>query len=132
MKIVERPVGDVGRRVEHVPFGLGRPIWVDDPVFDIARHVHADRGTPLGVAVQAEPSGPYGFAVCCACQGLVQIGQVPLAQSLLERADAACVPAAAFPLDIRDTRRYCHSPSQDRAPVPASTAARHPASRPGP
>jgi hypothetical protein len=27
------------RRVMHVPFGLGRPIWVDDPEFDIARHV---------------------------------------------------------------------------------------------
>jgi WS/DGAT/MGAT family acyltransferase len=27
------------RRVMHVPFGLGRPIWVDDPGFDIARHV---------------------------------------------------------------------------------------------
>ena len=31
------------RRVEHVPFGLGRPIWVDDPVFDIARHVKLTR-----------------------------------------------------------------------------------------
>ncbi|MEX1009059.1 MAG: wax ester/triacylglycerol synthase family O-acyltransferase [Acidimicrobiia bacterium] len=27
------------RRVMHVPFGFGRPIWVDDPGFDIARHV---------------------------------------------------------------------------------------------
>jgi WS/DGAT/MGAT family acyltransferase len=27
------------RRVMNVPFGLGRPIWVDDPGFDIARHV---------------------------------------------------------------------------------------------
>ena len=31
------------RRVEHVPFGLGRPIWVDDPIFDIARHVKLTR-----------------------------------------------------------------------------------------
>ncbi len=27
------------RKVMHVPFGLGRPIWVDDDDFDIARHV---------------------------------------------------------------------------------------------
>ena len=27
------------RKVEHVPFGFGRPVWVDDPDFDIARHV---------------------------------------------------------------------------------------------
>ncbi|HEY7104970.1 MAG TPA: wax ester/triacylglycerol synthase family O-acyltransferase [Acidimicrobiia bacterium] len=27
------------RRVMHVPLGLGRPIWVDDPDFEIARHV---------------------------------------------------------------------------------------------
>ena len=31
------------RRVEHVPFGLARPIWVDDPTFDIARHVKLTR-----------------------------------------------------------------------------------------
>jgi WS/DGAT/MGAT family acyltransferase len=27
------------RRVVHVPFGFGRPIWVDDPAFLISRHV---------------------------------------------------------------------------------------------
>ncbi|MFP5488805.1 MAG: wax ester/triacylglycerol synthase domain-containing protein, partial [Acidimicrobiia bacterium] len=27
------------RRVVEVPFGLGRPTWVDDATFDIARHV---------------------------------------------------------------------------------------------
>lgn len=27
------------RRVMHVPFGLGRPIWIDDPEFDITQHV---------------------------------------------------------------------------------------------
>lgn len=27
------------RRLQHVPFGQGRPIWVDDPHFDIAYHV---------------------------------------------------------------------------------------------
>jgi diacylglycerol O-acyltransferase / wax synthase len=27
------------RKVLHVPFGFGRPVWVDDPDFDIARHV---------------------------------------------------------------------------------------------
>ena len=27
------------RKVMHVPLGLGRPIWVDDDDFDIARHV---------------------------------------------------------------------------------------------
>ncbi len=26
-----------------VPFGLGRPVWVDDPAFDIAKHVHSLR-----------------------------------------------------------------------------------------
>jgi diacylglycerol O-acyltransferase len=31
------------RRVEHIPFGLGRPIWVDDATFDIARHVRLTR-----------------------------------------------------------------------------------------
>nr|WHV03854.1 putative wax ester synthase/acyl-CoA:diacylglycerol acyltransferase [uncultured bacterium] len=28
------------RRLNEVPLGLGRPVWVDDPQFDIAKHVH--------------------------------------------------------------------------------------------
>lgn len=28
------------QRLVTVPFGLGRPVWVDDPTFDITRHVH--------------------------------------------------------------------------------------------
>src|SRR3954463_5695747 len=28
------------QRLVEVPFALGRPVWVDDPDFDIARHVH--------------------------------------------------------------------------------------------
>jgi diacylglycerol O-acyltransferase / wax synthase len=27
------------QRLTHVPVGCGRPIWVDDPLFDLARHV---------------------------------------------------------------------------------------------
>ncbi|MGI9556752.1 MAG: wax ester/triacylglycerol synthase domain-containing protein, partial [Solirubrobacterales bacterium] len=27
------------QRVEQVPFGLGRPLWIDDPEFDISDHV---------------------------------------------------------------------------------------------
>jgi len=42
----------------------------------------------LSVRVQAEPSGPYGFIVCSACQGLIQVGQVQSARTLLERAEA--------------------------------------------
>jgi hypothetical protein len=42
----------------------------------------------LGVTVQPEASGPYGFAVCCACQGLVQLGQIESARSFLGRAEA--------------------------------------------
>jgi diacylglycerol O-acyltransferase len=35
------------RRVQHVPVGLGRPIWVDDRDFDIRRHVRdASRDVP--------------------------------------------------------------------------------------
>jgi WS/DGAT/MGAT family acyltransferase len=29
------------QRLVRVPFGCGRPIWVDDPRFDITQHVHA-------------------------------------------------------------------------------------------
>jgi diacylglycerol O-acyltransferase len=28
------------QRLVTVPFGLGRPVWVDDPAFEITRHVH--------------------------------------------------------------------------------------------
>src|SRR4051795_12175450 len=28
------------QRMLAVPFGLGRPVWVDDPDFDIGNHVH--------------------------------------------------------------------------------------------
>jgi diacylglycerol O-acyltransferase / wax synthase len=36
------------RTVEHVPFGLGRPIWVDDTDFDVARHVKLTSLPPPG------------------------------------------------------------------------------------
>ncbi len=36
------------RRVMKVPFGLGRPVWVDDPDFDIARHVRLTALPPPG------------------------------------------------------------------------------------
>jgi diacylglycerol O-acyltransferase / wax synthase len=28
------------QRLAHVPFALGRPVWVDDPEFDLGRHIH--------------------------------------------------------------------------------------------
>lgn len=28
------------RRLQAVPLGLGRPVWVDDPSFDVRRHIH--------------------------------------------------------------------------------------------
>ncbi len=37
------------QRMRAVPFGVGRPLWVDDPDFDVRRHVHA--------AVLARPGG---------------------------------------------------------------------------
>jgi WS/DGAT/MGAT family acyltransferase len=36
------------RKVMHVPFGLGRPIWVDDDDFSIARHVRLTALPPPG------------------------------------------------------------------------------------
>jgi WS/DGAT/MGAT family acyltransferase len=36
------------RKVVHVPFGLGRPIWVDDEDFSIARHVRLTALPPPG------------------------------------------------------------------------------------
>lgn len=36
------------RRLATVPFDLGRPVWVDDPDFDIARHVRAVRAPEPG------------------------------------------------------------------------------------
>lgn len=40
------------RRLMHVPFGVGRPIWVDDPGFDIARHVKLTALPPPGTRRQ--------------------------------------------------------------------------------
>ncbi|MGY2873752.1 diacylglycerol O-acyltransferase / wax synthase [Marmoricola sp. URHA0025 HA25] len=38
------------QRLAHVPFALGRPVWVDDPEFDLGRHVHrAAVAAPGGV-----------------------------------------------------------------------------------
>jgi WS/DGAT/MGAT family acyltransferase len=47
---IERIRAEIGRRLHlaplfrkrlvHVPFDQGRPVWVDDPRFDIANHVH--------------------------------------------------------------------------------------------
>ncbi|HSJ91945.1 MAG TPA: wax ester/triacylglycerol synthase family O-acyltransferase [Ilumatobacter sp.] len=36
------------RRIAEVPFGLGRPIWVDDEDFDIARHVRIVQASGRG------------------------------------------------------------------------------------
>jgi diacylglycerol O-acyltransferase / wax synthase len=36
------------QRLHRVPFGCGRPIWVDDAAFDVRRHVHAIRCPPPG------------------------------------------------------------------------------------
>ena len=35
-----RSVPRLRQRLIPVPFGCGRPVWVDDPAFDVARHVH--------------------------------------------------------------------------------------------
>ena len=50
------------RRVVPVPLGLGHPLWVEDPDFDLARHVSARRAAPPGgdrelAAVVAEVAG---------------------------------------------------------------------------
>lgn len=37
------PLPRLRRRLVTVPFDLDRPVWVDDPDFDIARHVHEVR-----------------------------------------------------------------------------------------
>jgi diacylglycerol O-acyltransferase len=46
------------QRLVSVPFGLGRPVWVDDPGFDIARHVRRTAvphpGGPAEVKAVAE------------------------------------------------------------------------------
>ncbi len=34
------------RRVVPVPLGLGHPVWVEDPDFDLARHVEPGRTRP--------------------------------------------------------------------------------------
>src|SRR5439155_14517519 len=39
-------------KVVHVPYGMGRPIWVDDPQFDIARHVKLTTLPPPGTRRQ--------------------------------------------------------------------------------
>ena len=36
------------RRLQHVPFGLGHPHWVEDPDFDLRRHVHRWTASPPG------------------------------------------------------------------------------------
>ena len=36
------------KRIMHVPFGVGYPVWVDDERFDIAHHVHLTRLPPRG------------------------------------------------------------------------------------
>ena len=38
------------QRVRHVPFGLARPVWIDDVDFDLSRHIHD--------AVLPAPGGP--------------------------------------------------------------------------
>lgn len=52
------------QKVQEVPFGLGHPVWVDDPDFDLAGHVRAARLPEPGgqgelnelfAAIQAEP-----------------------------------------------------------------------------
>lgn len=46
------------RRLAEVPFGQGRPVWVEDPDFDIAHHVK--------LAAAASPGGMAElFAECC-------------------------------------------------------------------
>ena len=42
------PLPRLRRRLAEVPFELGRPCWVDDPDFDVARHVRADALPPPG------------------------------------------------------------------------------------
>ncbi|HET6529454.1 MAG TPA: wax ester/triacylglycerol synthase domain-containing protein [Actinoplanes sp.] len=48
------------QRLAPAPIGLGRPVWIDDPAFDLVRHVQehrlgtpADEATVLRVAAQA-------------------------------------------------------------------------------
>ncbi len=38
--------------VHHVPFGLGRPVWIDDENFDLAHHVRVVRIDPPGDETQ--------------------------------------------------------------------------------
>jgi diacylglycerol O-acyltransferase / wax synthase len=38
--------------VHHVPFGLGRPVWIDDENFDLANHVRVVRIDPPGNEAQ--------------------------------------------------------------------------------
>ena len=50
------------RRMVPVPLGLGHPVWVEDPDFDLARHVSSRRVAPPGgdrelAAVVAEVAG---------------------------------------------------------------------------
>jgi diacylglycerol O-acyltransferase / wax synthase len=48
-------IPDYRRRLVHVPFGLGLPLWVDDPDFDLDAHIHrAGLPSPGGKAELAE------------------------------------------------------------------------------
>lgn len=46
-------------KLQSVPLGIDRPIWIDDPAFDLQRHLHRLRvpepGGPLETAVAIEP-----------------------------------------------------------------------------
>ena len=59
--LAERVVGvsRLRQRLQRTPLGCGRPIWIDDPAFDIANHVNeivcpppGDRGELLGVVAE--------------------------------------------------------------------------------
>ncbi|MEJ7716416.1 MAG: wax ester/triacylglycerol synthase domain-containing protein [Thermoleophilaceae bacterium] len=46
------------QRVEHVPFGIGNPVWVDDPGFSVSRHVTRTAERDFGAAVDEAMSTP--------------------------------------------------------------------------
>jgi WS/DGAT/MGAT family acyltransferase len=46
------------QRVEHVPFGIGNPVWVDDAGFSVARHVRRTAERDFGAAVDEAMSTP--------------------------------------------------------------------------
>ena len=42
------------RRVVTVPLGLGHPVWVEDPGFDLRRHLGVDRATQIAIPADTD------------------------------------------------------------------------------